>query len=46
MTDGPSRRKVDRAREALERHDTELQNEDEADPEDPDRPPEHDEPDE
>ena len=35
MSDGPSRREVDRAREAMERHDSELREKDEPAPEEP-----------
>jgi hypothetical protein len=46
MTEGPSRREVDRAREAMERHDAELRDDGERDPEEPDEAPEDDDDDE
>ena len=35
MSDGPSRREIERVREALERHDTELQDDEEREPDKP-----------
>ena len=35
MTEGPSRREIERVREALERHDTELSEDATAEPEEP-----------
>jgi hypothetical protein len=41
MSDGPSRREIDRVREALERHDSELSEEPTAEPEEPDEDSDH-----
>jgi hypothetical protein len=46
MSEGPSRRDVERVREALERHDAELRDDDAADPEEPDEAPQDDDEDE
>jgi hypothetical protein len=35
MTEGPTRREIDRVREALERHDTELQDDEPREPQEP-----------
>ena len=40
MSEGPTRREIERAREALERHDSELRDDDEAAPEESEDPPE------
>jgi hypothetical protein len=39
MSEGPSKREIERAREALERHDAELRDEEEPSPEEADEPP-------
>ena len=40
MSDGPSREEIERVREALERHDSELRDRDEAPPPEPAEAPE------
>jgi hypothetical protein len=39
MSEGPSKREIERAREAMERHDAELRDEEEPSPEEADEPP-------